>query len=372
VDDEALLGPPTVVLGRATRTPSGDAVGVRRDAADGALAEVALLAAPSGMGRTVALGRTRGDLDAPLVLADGERLVVAMLEPNASSYSLRIARITGTEVRWAAELPDGRGESLAFDLALGDSKAVAAWDQLATRGEHSEVRIATLDRAELGVVHAPSSVTDVDTDAELPQVVPRPGGFWLAYVARRTVRLPPQPSDKDLGRDPEEDRHPAELIEPGWIDIVPLDDAGAPSGPHRAVTPRDGHVQAFDLAPSAEGGAVLCWRDDDTPTGAEGGRLGLVTVTMAGVGEPRIVAAEDVGLGAPSLLGGWLAASDAEGRIRLAPLGPTNELAGELETEAGLGAGQVLAAEGETMLVARPAARGAELVLVRCERKTGP
>ena len=370
-DEEQPLAPPTVVLGRAARARFGYAIGVRRDAGGGAVAEVALVAASGGPGRLLALGKTRGDLDAPLVLRDGDGLAAALLEPQASGFSLRIAKVTGDEVHWAAELPVARGESLAFDLALGEAKAVATWDEIARDGERSEVRVAVLDRASLGVVQKPTVLSGGDTDAEQPQVVPRPGGFWLAYVARRAVKLPPQPTDKDLRRDPQEDQHPAELIEPSWLELVPLDETGARSGPPRPVTPRDGHVQTFDLAADPQGGALLAWRDDDTPTGAEGGRLGMISVGMAGVGEPRVVASEDVGLGAPLLLGGWLAASDAEGRIRLAPLLPSGELAGELRTEAGLGPGQVLAAEPDSLLVARPTARGAEVVLVRCELRDG-
>jgi hypothetical protein len=370
-DEEEPLAPPTVVIGRAARARSGYAIGVRRDAGGGAVAEVALLGTSGGPGKLLALGKTRGDLDAPLVLGDGDGLVAALLEPQPSGFALRIAKVAGDEVRWAAELPVARGESLAFDLALGEAKAVAAWDEIERGGERSEIRVAVLDRASLGVVQKPTVLSGTETDAEQPQLVPRPAGFWLAYVARRAVKLPPQPNDKDLRRDPQEDQHPAELIEPSWLELVPLDDSGARSGPARPVTPRDGHVQTFDLAADLQGGALLAWRDDDTPTGAEGGRLGMISVSMAGVGEPRVVAAEDVGLGAPLLLGGWLAASDAEGRIRLAPLLPSGELAGELRTEPGLGPGQVLAAEANTLLVARPTAHGAEVVLARCELRDG-
>jgi len=371
-EPEEPLGIPSIVLGRATRTSAAYVVGLRRDVGNESLAELASVDPHTGEGRLISLGRIRGDLDAPLAVADGSNAVAAILEPNASGYALRLSRVIGSDVRPAAEIDQQRDESESYDVALGAAHAVVAWDEITKAGDRSAVLVATLDRAELGNAGKPRVVSGKDTDAEVPQLVARDSGFWLAYVARRPLELAKRPTDKELDKDPDEDRHPAEMIQPSWIELVALDEAGEPTAPPRLLTPRTGHVQAFDLALGSEGGAMLAWRDDDTPTGSEGGRLSFMTVSPGGGTEEQVVADENIGLGAPSLLPGWLVATDTEGRARLAPLSPEGELLGQLRTEPALGIGQVLAADADSVLVAQTVAGGVDLLVARCDRKPDP
>ncbi|MBW2523846.1 MAG: hypothetical protein JRI23_06715 [Deltaproteobacteria bacterium] len=360
------FAPFAVVVGRGVRLPSGFAVGVRRDTSDGAVQQVALIDA-GGAGRLVDLGRSRGDVGAPLIAAAGGDVVVGALEPNAGGFSIRLARISGDEVTWGDDLPQERDESLAYDLAVSGAATVVAWDEADRRGEHTGIVVAGVAAEGLRVGRAAGRVTSDELDAELPRLVPRADGFWLVYVARRKVALPPNPSDEDLQRDPEQGRYAAEMIEQSWLEAMPLEADGEPAGPARPVTPAAGHVQAFDVE-RAKGGAVLvAWRDDDTPTGADGGRVSVVLVESGGVGEPRVIAEEDVGLGAPNLLQGWVSLAAASGELRLAPLGGAELVQGVLAAEPSLGGGQLIASTGSSLLLAKPRGRAVDLVLAECE-----
>lgn len=364
--------PFAVVLGRGTITGTGYAVGVKRDVADGSVAEVALVDAKRATGRLIRLGQARGDVEAPLVVSAGEELVAAMLEPNASGFSLRLARVRGDRVDWAAELPQERDESLAFDVAVGADRVAVAWDEAVDEGERTRIVLATLDRGELRATDDARPISPEQRDAELPRLVAHAGGFWLVYVARRSFELPPQPGDEELGRDPKQERYAAEMIEHSWLEVMPLEPTGAPSGPARALSAKDGHVQAFDVEGLPDGGLVVAWRDDDTPTGAQGGRVELMVVSSGGVGESRVVADEDVGLGVPTLLPGWISLAGTRDDLRLAPLGADGQPQGAIAAEPVLGLGQLLAADARTLLLARPHERAVELFVVTCDRTPVP
>ena len=74
----------------------------------------------------------------------------------------------------------------------------------------------------------------------------------------------------------------AEEIGFRWIEVIPLDANGSPTGASRSVTPKDGHVMVFDITAVPDGSALLVWRNDDAPSGS-GGRRG-----PACAGAPRI------------------------------------------------------------------------------------
>jgi hypothetical protein len=177
------LVPFAVELGRGTRHGEGFAVGVKRHKDGGVYASVALVDAEARKGELVDLGRSRGDVDPPQVVARGNELVAGVLEPQASSMALRLARYDGKKLHWGSELEQGRDESLAFDMAFSDSAGVVAWDDVVDDGERGAVVLAQLD-GELASRGKPSAVSPEHLDADVPRVLVRPGGFWLVYVAR--------------------------------------------------------------------------------------------------------------------------------------------------------------------------------------------
>jgi hypothetical protein len=361
-DDEP-LEPFAVEVGRGTVIPEGFAVGIKRDRDGKTVGEVALLDERADQGELVDLGPLRGDVDAPVVVPAGQGWAVAMLEPNASGFTLRIGRRADGKLAWGAELEQGRDESLAYDLVLGSDTGVAVWDDVTDDGDESHVVLATLAADTLAVRDQPKRVSPANVDAELPRLVARPGGFWLAYVARPRQKAPKEKEKND-------DREPAERIDSAYVEVVPLDAQGHAEGAPRAVTPENGNVLAFDIAES-EGGVLVAWRDDDTPTGAQGGRAALVQVTAAGAVQTQPIEADDLGAGVPSLVGGWLALPGARGRQRLAPMQPSGELRGTPLDEPLVGVSEILAAHGDVFLLARPDGKAVALVTVRCTPNEG-
>jgi hypothetical protein len=359
------LAPFAAEAGRAAAVGSGFAVGVKYEQDGRTMAGVVTLP-ERGPAVHTPLGPTRGDLDAPLVTAAASGWLAAVLEPNASALGLRLVRPGIDGPVWGAEASQPADESLASDLAAGIGVVAVVWDEVTKGGERSRIMLATFRLADLGPRDEPVAVSPLGVDADGPRIVGRAGGFWLAYVARDPTELPEKPDDEALARDPQQDRYPAEKIEPSWIELLPLDATGAPVGEPRAVTGRDGHVLAFDLGRDQGGTALVAWRDDDTPSGGQGGRVQVVRAGADGTSVTQPVVDDDGGSGAPSLLAGWIALADEDGRARLAPLGGEQLLAGELRLEPAIDVGQPLAAQGDRLLVALPAGRALDLVQVSC------
>ncbi len=364
---ERLL-PFAVELGRGARIAGGFAVGVKHDAEDGApgsFVSVAVLDGQASKGELVKLGRSRGDMDAPLVVSHGDGWVAALLEPNAGGLALRLVRKSGDQLDWGAELEQGRDESLAYDVAFGARVGVVAWDDVSDDGERAMIMLTSVTSESLEGGEDARAVSGEAIDAELPRVTRREGGFWLSWVAR--ARAAADDDDAQRGDDRDRDgRYAAENIVPSWIELTPLDEDGKPMGAPRAITPQDGHVLAYDVV-AREGGALVAWRDDDTPSGAGGGKVRAMLVSESGGGREQLIADEDVGAGTPTLLGGWLALPDASGHIRLAPLAPDGEMRGALQPEAVLGSGQLLSADGDVLLLAKPDGKSVYLTTVRCD-----
>ncbi len=149
--------------------------------------------------------------------------------------------------------------------------------------------------------------------------------------------------------------------------MAPLDEGGAPSGAARAMTPKGGHVTAFDLAPGDNGNALIAYRDEDGPTGAGGGRVSSVLVQLGGGGAPHVLVERAGTAGTPGLLRGWISLASLSGPTRIAAITPSGELVDELAPEPSLGAGEPVASTGDAILWARPMGKAMRLSVVRCQ-----
>jgi hypothetical protein len=371
IDDPT--SPFAVEVGRGAVFDGGFAVGARRDEKTGAVGMVATLGLDGKGGQLVRLGRLRGDLDPPVVAGAGNVVIAVMVEPNAGNpnlgggRALKVAKVEGTQVTWGPELPEGRDESQALDVAASAQRAIVVWDDLVGSSEkRSAIMLATIDVAGMKVVTSAHAVSAKDEDAERPRLIARPGGYWLAYAVRGNV----DPKKKKAKRaDEEDDRELGESITTSWITLVPLDESGAPTAAGRAVTPKNGHVLSFDLELGEDGGAIVAWRDDDTPTGSGGGRLLITLARLGGGGEPRELVEETGGAGVPDLLPGWLSLASVSGATRIAALSPRGELVDELAPEKSLGAGVPIAATRDAILWARPMGKPMRLSVVRCKQR---
>lgn len=384
------IAPFAVEVGRGTTFSGGFAVGAQREAEGGTIAMVATLSADGAQGKLVRLARSRGDMDPPVVAGAGGAILAAMLEPNAGGRAIKVARVEGDHVTWGAELAEGRDESLALDIAASGERAVIVWDDVTRDGKRSRIMLASADVGTLRSVTSARPVSQPSTDAETPRVIGRPGGYWLAYIARAEEPARKAAAKKDDG---DEDTAAAgETIAHQWIEVVPLDETGALTATPRAVTPKNGHVLAYDLTLGEDDGLILAFRDDDTPSGSIGGRISAVLVRLGGASEPRVLVGGDrdqdappeaalgLGAGVPALLPGargpggqdpakaaaWLAIANASGPTQLAALTAKGELEGGLLAEPALGRGEPIAASAEALLVAQPAGKAMKLALLRC------
>jgi hypothetical protein len=342
-------------------TEVGDGVAWRGGFAIGAIQEqeqslalTVVTLGPTGQSpKTISLGTAHGDLEPPRLAARGDLILVGVLQPDPNGRSLRLAKIEQGKLTWGATVHQKGGESQAFDIGIDEKKGLVVWDEDGPRG--GIIQASTLDPANIGAASMPRTISSQEKDVESPRLIARPGGYWLAYVAQRAG-------------DADSDAHyVAEEMGFRWIEMVALDANGSPSAPGRPVSPTDGHVLVFDLIPAADGGAVVVWRDDDTPSGSEGGRVLRATVHPGAIERPTVLVDTEVGAGAPNLLPGWLAMIDAADATRLAPLSAAGELGGPLAREPDIGSGEPVAGADDRLLVARPAGRAVKLLVLRCQ-----
>lgn len=369
-DDYDELAPFAVEIGRGTAYDGGFAAGTLRSAEGGTVAALVTLGRDGRGGKLVRLTRSRGDLDPPVATGFGASVLVALLEPNAAGRTIKIVKVTGEDVTWGAELSEGRDESMAVDLAVSGSRAAVVWDEVARGEDRSRIMLSSFDAATLRSVTASRPITPPKVDAEAPRLIARPGGYWMAYAA---VGQEPKPKKLGKGDKDDDDNAPAgEAIPPRWVEVVPLDESGAATATARSVTPKEGHVLAFDLELARDGGAMIAWRDDDTPSGSSGGRVSSVLVSLGGLGEPHVLAEDGTGSGVPELLPGWLALSSISGATQIAPITADAQMKGPLAREPSLGNGEPLAATADAILLARPAGRAVKLTVMRCSDAPAP
>ncbi|APR84903.1 Hypothetical protein A7982_10252 [Minicystis rosea] len=364
--------PFAVEVGRGAVFGGGFAVGARRDEKTGAVAMVATLGLDGKGGKSVRLGRLRGDLDPPVVAGAGDAVLAVMVEPNAGhpafggGRALKVAKVQGDQVTWGPELPEGRDESQALDVAASAQRAIVVWDDLVgTTDKRSVVMLATIDVATMKLVSPGRAISGANEDAERPRLVARPGGYWLAYAVRGAADA----KKKDKKHDDDDERELGETITTSWIALMPLDESGAPTAQSRAVTPKSGHVLGYDLELGDDGGALLAYRDDDTPTGSNGGRLLATLARLGGGNEARVLAEETAAAGMPDLLPGWISLASVNGATRIAALSPRGELLDDLAPEKSLGIGVPVAATRDAILWARPMGKPMRLAVVRCKQR---
>jgi hypothetical protein len=340
-------------VGDGVAWQGGFAVGAIHESETSLAMSVVTLDADGHNAKIIPLGIAHGDVEPPRLFATGATLAAGILEPAANGRTLRLAKITNGEVAWGATLHEQGGESQAFDIALGEKKGIVVWDEDGPAS--SIVQVSTFDASTLANATPPRTISRQTADAESPRLITRAaGGYWLAYVARSAA-----PFSLDAS-------FVADEIGFRWVEVVALDANGSPTGVARAATPKDGHVMVFDLAPAPDGGALVVYRNDDTPTGAAGGEVMRVLVHPASIDAPSVLVRDEVGAGVPNVLPGWIAVLDAADVTRLAPLGPLGEIAAPLNPEPDIGSGEPIAGNSNNLLVARPSGRAVTLVVLRC------
>ena len=298
-------------IGEAVSTPTQIAVGLTHTLPTGKNGAIALVATASPLAAPllVDLGPAYGDAPPPRPIARGEELYAVAYgrtttTGTTATRDLIVSKIVAGKAVPVATLPRKLNESLAFDAALGEKGGLLAWDEdvAPVRGV-IRVAVFSADKPASRIASPETS------DAESPRIAARPGGYWLVWIART-----PEPVRDGGGHElegPGEDRTYA------WLELVALDEAGAPARAVQRVTPAKGHVGAFDLA-ARNGGADLdiLARDDEEARDGAGGRLVVHSVHDQTIAT-QLVVPEGVGRGIPDLLPPWLVFFDATDHIRL-------------------------------------------------------
>ncbi len=392
VIDDPMLMPFAVVVGRAVAVGDRFAVATLNEGDGGAVANIVRVD-PSGAANSVTkLARIRGDLDPPAIVATGtgDELLIAWLEPNASSRSVRLAKLVGTEITKGAEIPEGRDESAAVDIAALKGRSVLVWDMIDE--DKSYVVVAGLDNTNIGEVPFSRRVTPKGIDADSPRVVAHADGYFLAYLEHgaqsdRGPRSPSntsspkeKPGDKPAKEKPGKRDAQAEPTAQPEVDesqggesiglasvmVMQLDATGNQRSDALRVSPQSGTVMGFDVALAPDGSLVVAFRDDDAPTGGVTGGLTLVRVGVDGSTTKFESSDTDAAEGVPTLLPGWLSLSTLKGSDVLTRLGADGLPKEPLFVEPSLARGEPIAARGTTLLLAEPLGKGMRFMTATC------
>lgn len=368
--------PFAVELGSAAVTASGFVVASLRHDAGQTEALVTWMDAAVRRSREVSLGRVHGTPEPPKVVSSGERVIVAVVDSDASGPTLRLARFdagaTDGGVTWGAEVQQGRDDSAAFSVALHPSgqRGLLAWDEYDPGRKHTVLRGLAFSLEPWGEAAKPRLLGPAEEDAEAPVVVARPGGYWLAWIAHPALGGGGAPQGPETQPSPEQEQEPSTLVEggPSQLRVAMLDETGAIQGEPRSITARDSQVVAFDLLASADGRAHLAWRDETRAPGGAGGALFAAALAPDGTMQKHEVDAAALDAGLPTLLQEsstgvaatvWLAASGAQGQSWLGQV--TAASVEHWRAEPLLGARQALVAGHGGMLFAEP--RGLDVLL---------
>ncbi len=375
--ERALDLPFAVEIGRAALHGEGFVVTALRSVAGQTRAVLASVTSDAAGGRLIELGRVHGDVDPPRLSARDGRLVVGVVDHDATSTIVRLASISqlGAEpqITWGALPRIGNDESQAFDLGLGASRGVLVWDEFRKEDGHGTLWSLTFGVDDPGSVTPARLVSVKGADTEAPRLILREGGYWLAYVAHAR-------GERRKGGQPSPDIDLESLVELGerWVELMRLDESGVRVGEPLRVS-RGGNALVFDLAPGPDNSAWIAWREDATSPGVERRAIWLASVDAAGQVKQHVVEDDRVGAGVPRLFpaasaprAGWLMLGTVGDRTSFAPLGADLVLIEPLASDPLVGAGEVLAARGERLLVATPRGLSAELSVRDCQLGVAP
>lgn len=350
--------------------PFGDrvAVGFVRRAARDATAGVALVGTDLSANEAD-VGLVRGDDPAPKPFALGPRLFAAGItrsrgDAGPAAGGLSWFRIDGARVSTAAVTALPHDDSPAFDVAAGESGALAAWEEVATGTTRGLVKVAAFDgdHAELVVPVSPDA-----TDADAPQVAVRTGGYWVSWMAHR-----PEAAPEGVEAGPQIEA-PGEGREYRWVEILAVDASGKPAGAPRRVTLATSHVSAYALVARSDGDLDVIVADPEETREGAGGRIVRVVVQADAIEAPVVLLPEGVGRGAPAAIAAssgsapWLTFSDLTDHVGLLPLGAFTP---DPSVEPSLEDARPLAILGQRLLAIR--GKGGRLVAMECGTSASP
>lgn len=188
------------------------------------------------------------------------------------------------------------------------------------------------------------TVSPDTSDADTPRLVPRAGGgFWIAWIARK--------SDEEA----KGIEGPGEPRQFRWIEVMPLDAKGEPTGPIRKVGTEKSRAVAFELARAGDDLVVMVQDEIAASDGARIVRHKVSAHDPAKKPETSDIVKDGVGHALADLVPAsteaarWLAWSDTNEHTHLTQLGPGLVAQGKPSSEPTLEGARVLASSGDTL-----------------------
>lgn len=361
--------PGAVEIGGATAVTRGFVVGALRAASESR----AFVAWTDGSGQqsTVDLSQVHGSVEAPQVAALGADVLVAVPDNDAGHTRLRVAKVASLsskpEVTWGPEVRAIRGETAHFSLSAGasatdgqPSHALLAWDDFEKSSLRSRVLVLPFSPANMKEQALGEVVSAVDADVVWPQVVARPGGYWLTWLSYR-----------EMGEKAKGDQDSLLVDEPPRVlQVLGLDEKGRIESEAIDITPAETHVLAYEVAARGRDQLVVASRlaKGGSPTDA----IDLKIVSRDGSVSAASVTHSDLGPGAPLVLtaaGGsssaWLFARGQDQEVLFGPLDGAGHAPGFLE-EALLEGKIPLSRSGPDLLTMEPSGLDLRLSVYRC------
>lgn len=365
--------PFSVELGEARAGEGAFAVPAIETRGSSSFAILALVDASSGEARVADLGRVFGDVDPPIVTPVRDRWLVAVPNSDAGGITLRLAVLSApygaSDIQRGPEVTSVRRDLSSAALLVRDDRGLLVWNTL----EKGQARLAAVQVAPNGpkLIGEPRILPAAAlTETEGPRLARSPSGYYLGYLSHTQIkdRRPLRADDADSGV-------PENLVEGSLssIEILPLDESGAPSGAALTVTPARTQVLAFDLAPLGDGSVIVTYREARGP-GLDRPTVQVVRVRADGTLErSQWDVGESAGLPtllvdpAPPSAETWasLAILD-ERRTSLASIAPDTLVLGELRADKVLGSAEPLALRAGRYLTALPRGTQRELALLEC------
>jgi len=383
-DDPQL--PFAVEIGSAVATSDGFVVSALATQKGKTEAQVAFVDASAKHGRVASLGTLHGDVDPPELATDGTHVVALVHDTDAGGERLRITAIRPgpkkLDVVLGAEIAESRDESRIAHVALGKQRGVAVWDAWDKSEKHGYVRAATFAKDDVSNVTRPRTLSLGSDDAEGPNIVARPGGFWAAWISRplpekKKLTIPkPAPSAAPAGSVGTDEPNLVDLGKRG-ISVVPLDENGVPSVEPKNVAGDASRVLVFDLALAPDGAALVAFRDDDAAPGYEQRKVHVLRVGPDGSVERQTIEDEQNSIGVPALLSDsapgkgtaasiWLSLDSVSDETRFAALDPKGRLLDALATDPLVRGADTLALSRGRFLLARPNGMAMQLSVAEC------
>ena len=335
--------------------------------------------------RIVNLGRTYGDADPPRIVGNAERLVLAMADMDAAVRTLSLLSVSSPfsqpKITRGPEVSVVHNPSTVFSLALSGQQGVLVWDQTDGVTELSQIALVPFSLQTLALQGKPQIMSAMRADADSPNIIARPAGYWLAWVQPLDATTT---ASHSVSKTASPKQHPEaapddnlKLIDMGQrvLHVMSLDAHGHANGKPIRVSEGSSHVVAYDLALLDDGAALFAWRDDDSAPGIESQIVRLARVGSDGHVENFRIEDESIGVGAPQLLMDptapsdsrvWLAIINTGDKTSMAKLGADGRPTGVVVGDANLGVASPVARYNGQLLVVRQRGRGVDVESLRC------